>query len=254
MAGDYECLWWLWWTGVKQPGSRLDWSNPPTGSPTAGTAHTGEAQRRSRVPEFKSVDEEIEFWSKHSILEFMDEGEEVELDFSDAMSEREERRWLERWHKRLAENMQGLCDHIEEWVAKEKAMAEDYLCTAECMARFYDEDTQKDYCELQPCKCTSCQEGWYPQFGVIRCDGAACPIDEKRRRVLKQQLGDRRAGTEQWEVDKTQAYEVTLRCSNCGRSFALWWKKGTPVKVDEMKCPRCECVGCCFVEWLTRWD
>jgi hypothetical protein len=276
---------------------------PPPGStvPTAGTAYTGEAQRRSKIPEFSSIDEELDFWSKHSILEFMDEGEEVELDFSEARKEREGRR--------------------------RQAMAEDYLCTAECVARFYDEDTQKDYCELQPCKCTSCQEGWYPQFGVIRCDGEPCPInekrrrvlrqqlgeekktitvvdarktdamaedylctdeciarfyqedlqadycklqphkrfaevkdgepcpiDEKRRRVLRQQLGDRRAGTEQWEVDKTQAYEVMLRCSNCGRSFALPFEKGTSVKEDEVKCPNCECVGKCFVEWLTRRD
>jgi len=44
-----------------------------------------------KIPEFKSVDEELDFWSKHSILEFMDVGEEVQLDFSEARKEREAR-------------------------------------------------------------------------------------------------------------------------------------------------------------------
>lgn len=45
-----------------------------------------------RVPEFKSLDEEFEFWSTHSALEFMDEGEEVEIDASKARQAREKRR------------------------------------------------------------------------------------------------------------------------------------------------------------------
>lgn len=44
------------------------------------------------VPEFKSIDEELEFWSTHSALEFMDEGEEVEVDFSEAREARDKRR------------------------------------------------------------------------------------------------------------------------------------------------------------------
>jgi len=44
-----------------------------------------------KVPEFKSLDEELEFWSTHSALEFMDEGEEVEFDFSEARKAREKR-------------------------------------------------------------------------------------------------------------------------------------------------------------------
>jgi predicted DNA binding CopG/RHH family protein len=44
-----------------------------------------------KVPEFKSLDEELEFWSTHSALEFMDEGEEVEIDFSEARKAREKR-------------------------------------------------------------------------------------------------------------------------------------------------------------------
>ena len=42
-----------------------------------------------KVPEFKSLDEEFEFWSTHSALEFMDQGEEVEIDFSAARKARE---------------------------------------------------------------------------------------------------------------------------------------------------------------------
>lgn len=45
-----------------------------------------------KVPEFKSEDEELEFWSTHSALEFMDEGEEVQFDFSGAREAREKRR------------------------------------------------------------------------------------------------------------------------------------------------------------------
>ena len=45
-----------------------------------------------KVPEFKSLDEEFEFWSTHSALEFMDQGEEVEIDFSEARKAREKRR------------------------------------------------------------------------------------------------------------------------------------------------------------------
>jgi hypothetical protein len=45
-----------------------------------------------RIPDFKSVDEELDYWSKHSMLEFMDVGEEVQLDFSEARKEREARR------------------------------------------------------------------------------------------------------------------------------------------------------------------
>lgn len=45
-----------------------------------------------KVPEFKSIDEELEFWSTHSALEFMDQGEEVEFDFSEAREAREKRR------------------------------------------------------------------------------------------------------------------------------------------------------------------
>ena len=44
-----------------------------------------------RVPEFKSLDEEFEFWSTHSLLEFMDEGEEVEIDASRARAARDKR-------------------------------------------------------------------------------------------------------------------------------------------------------------------
>lgn len=44
-----------------------------------------------KVPEFKSLDEEFEFWSTHSALEFMDEGEEVQIDASRAREAREKR-------------------------------------------------------------------------------------------------------------------------------------------------------------------
>jgi len=38
---------------------------------------------------FRSQDEELEFWSKHSALEFIDEGEEVKIDASVARAERQ---------------------------------------------------------------------------------------------------------------------------------------------------------------------
>ena len=39
-------------------------------------------KKATKIPEFKSEEEEFEFWSTHSALEFMDQGEEVEIDFS----------------------------------------------------------------------------------------------------------------------------------------------------------------------------
>ena len=42
-----------------------------------------------KIPEFKSQDEELEFWSKHSALEFIDEGEEVKIDASIARAKRQ---------------------------------------------------------------------------------------------------------------------------------------------------------------------
>lgn len=44
-----------------------------------------------KIPKFKSVDEELEFWSTHSALEFMDQGEEVEIDFTGAREKRAKR-------------------------------------------------------------------------------------------------------------------------------------------------------------------
>lgn len=44
-----------------------------------------------RVPEFKSEEEEFEFWSTHDAADLMSEGEEVEFDFSEARKAREKR-------------------------------------------------------------------------------------------------------------------------------------------------------------------
>lgn len=49
-------------------------------------------KKATKIPEFKSIDEELEFWSTHSALEFMDEGEEVEIDFSEVRKKRDARR------------------------------------------------------------------------------------------------------------------------------------------------------------------
>ena len=43
------------------------------------------------IPEFKSVEEELEFWDKHSALEFVDEGSVVEIDASKAREKRDRR-------------------------------------------------------------------------------------------------------------------------------------------------------------------
>jgi hypothetical protein len=45
-----------------------------------------------KAPKFKSEAEELEFWSTHSSVEFMDEGEEVQFDTSEARREGEARR------------------------------------------------------------------------------------------------------------------------------------------------------------------
>lgn len=45
-----------------------------------------------KVPEFKSIEEESEFWSTHSALDFLDEGEEIEIDASRSREAREKRR------------------------------------------------------------------------------------------------------------------------------------------------------------------
>lgn len=40
--------------------------------------------RESEIPEFKSLEEEEQFWSEHSALEFLGQGEPVEIDASPA--------------------------------------------------------------------------------------------------------------------------------------------------------------------------
>jgi len=44
-----------------------------------------------RVPDFKSEEEEFEFWSTHDAADLMFEGEEVEIDASRARAAREKR-------------------------------------------------------------------------------------------------------------------------------------------------------------------
>ena len=44
-----------------------------------------------RVPEFKSEEEEFEFWSTHDAADLMEEGERVEIDASRARAAREKR-------------------------------------------------------------------------------------------------------------------------------------------------------------------
>lgn len=44
-----------------------------------------------RVPEFKSEEEEFEFWSTHDASDLMDEGERVHIDASRAREAREKR-------------------------------------------------------------------------------------------------------------------------------------------------------------------
>jgi predicted DNA binding CopG/RHH family protein len=43
------------------------------------------------IPEFKSVDEELEFWDKHSAVDFLDEKDVVEIDASKAREARDKR-------------------------------------------------------------------------------------------------------------------------------------------------------------------
>lgn len=43
------------------------------------------------IPEFKTVDEELEFWDKHSAVEFLDEDNAVEIDASKAREKRDKR-------------------------------------------------------------------------------------------------------------------------------------------------------------------
>jgi predicted DNA binding CopG/RHH family protein len=48
-------------------------------------------KKATKIPEFKSLDEEFEFWSTHDSADLMEEGEEVEFDFSEARKAREKR-------------------------------------------------------------------------------------------------------------------------------------------------------------------
>ena len=41
-------------------------------------------KKMTKLPAFATPEEEIEFWATHSALEYMDEGEEVEIDASEA--------------------------------------------------------------------------------------------------------------------------------------------------------------------------
>ena len=45
-----------------------------------------EVRRSMEIPEFKSLEEEEQFWSEHSALEFLGRGEPVEIDASPAKS------------------------------------------------------------------------------------------------------------------------------------------------------------------------
>lgn len=45
-------------------------------------------KRKKTIPEFKSVDEESDFWDQHSAVEFLDEDSVVEIDASKAREKR----------------------------------------------------------------------------------------------------------------------------------------------------------------------
>lgn len=58
----------------------------------------------TEIPKFKSEDEEMDFWSAHSALEFIDQGEEVQVDASRARDSREKRR-AQQISLRMSENV-----------------------------------------------------------------------------------------------------------------------------------------------------
>lgn len=43
-------------------------------------------QKQNKIPKFKSLQEEQKFWDTHSILDFPDQFERVEMDFSELKS------------------------------------------------------------------------------------------------------------------------------------------------------------------------
>jgi predicted DNA binding CopG/RHH family protein len=45
-------------------------------------------QKKSRIPEFKSLDEEAQWWDTHSVADYMDEFEIVEANFAKNLSEK----------------------------------------------------------------------------------------------------------------------------------------------------------------------
>ena len=49
-------------------------------------------KKATKIPEFKSLDEEFEFWSAHDVSGLMDKGEEVQIDFSEARRKRDARK------------------------------------------------------------------------------------------------------------------------------------------------------------------
>jgi len=49
-------------------------------------------KKATKIPDFKSEEEEFEFWSTHDVTDLMDQGEEVEIDFSEARKARDKRR------------------------------------------------------------------------------------------------------------------------------------------------------------------
>ena len=44
-------------------------------------------KKKSKIPKFKNLEEEREFWKTHSFADYWDEMEEVEMDFSEAVWE-----------------------------------------------------------------------------------------------------------------------------------------------------------------------
>lgn len=47
--------------------------------------------KAKKIPEFKSAEEEQEFWDQHSALEFLEDGQVVEIDASKAREKRDKR-------------------------------------------------------------------------------------------------------------------------------------------------------------------
>ncbi|MBM3242398.1 hypothetical protein FJZ31_39570 [Candidatus Poribacteria bacterium] len=72
------------------------------------------SENRRKLPNFNSYEEAVEFFDTHSISDYWDEMEEVEMELSPALKEKLERKRFYRWLRLSEEQIQAIEQEAEE--------------------------------------------------------------------------------------------------------------------------------------------